>query len=319
LIWLLLPLAALALVWAFSRAAVLVIDRTWPPRGTIHALGARRLHVLDRAGPPGAPSVLLIHGASGNLRDQDEALGSALESRFRVIAIDRPGHGHSSRGHPGMSDPGRQADVIAELLAAIGVPAAIVLGHSWGAAVAAALAVRHPDKVAGLVLLAPATHPWPGGVSRRSRFFARPVIGPVAAALAVVPIGLRVIGRAVPIVFAPEAAPADYARRIGAHLALRPKTFVANARDVVHFYGHVVRLSARYGDIRAPTEVVTGDRDRVVAPAIHSYGLVRDIPGARLTILPGVGHMPHWTAAAAAVAAIERVAARSQAFDRAAE
>ena len=57
-------------------------------------------------------------------------------------------------------------------------------------------------------------------------------------------------------------------------------------------------------------EIVTGDSDAIVAPAIHAYALARDIPGARLTVLPGIGHMPHWSAPEAVVAAIERVVIR---------
>ena len=78
-------------------------------------------------------------------------------------------------------------------------------------------------------------------------------------------------------------------------------------------------MTAQYDQIDAPTEIVTGDEDAIVVPAIHAYALARDIPGARLTVLSGVGHMPHWSAPEAVVAAIERVAARSKGEDRAQE
>ncbi len=291
----------------FSRAAVFVIDRMWPPNGRFLEIDGLRLHVIDLPAASTAPSLLLIHGASGNLREPVAALRDALGGRFRLIGIDRPGHGHSSRGSRETSDPARQADLVAAALDALGAGPCLVLGHSWGAAVAALLAARHPDHVSGLVLVAPATHPWPGGVSRRARVFATPVLGRILAELAVVPIGLRLIGPSIRSIFAPAAVSAGYSGTIGAALAIRPKSYVATCRDIVDLHGHLVRSSAAYSEIRAPVEIVTGDTDRVVAPAIHSWGLARDIPGARLTILAGAGHMPHWSRTTEVVAAIERV------------
>ena len=64
-------------------------------------------------------------------------------------------------------------------------------------------------------------------------------------------------------------------------------------------------------EIIAPTVIVTGDADTIVLTKIHSYGSARDIPGAQLVILPGVGHSPHWADPQAIVAAIENVAARA--------
>lgn len=312
-------LSVLAALWLVSRACVFLIERTWPPLGTMLRIDGLDMHVRDVPAAPGAPVLLLIHGASGNLREPLAALSAALGGRFRLIGVDRPGHGHSSRGPRAISDPALQADLIAHLLDARLAAPCIALGHSWGAAVAAGLAQRHPDKVAGLVLVAPATHPWPGGVSRRTRFFALPYVGRLAAEIAVVPLGLLLAAGAVRTIFAPDAAPHDYSCRVGALLAVRPKTFVANCRDVVDLYGHLVRLSARYCEISAPTEIVTGDRDPIVSAAIHSYGLARDIPGARLIILQGAGHMPHWSRTPEVAAAIERVAGSRARAARAAE
>ena len=161
------------------------------------------------------------------------------------------------------------------------------------------------------MLVASATHPWPGAISRRTRFFAGR-FGRVCAEIVVVPLGLLLAPAVVRAIFHPDPVPPRYKRRIGALLSLRPARFVAGCGDVAYLYAHVLRLSARYHEIRAPTEIVTGDLDRVVSPAIHSYGLARDIPGARLTVLPGAGHMPHWSRTSDVVAAIERVLRRSE-------
>jgi pimeloyl-ACP methyl ester carboxylesterase len=315
----LIAVALLVSLWSFTRLSVAAIEQRFPPVGAFVAIEGLRVHVLDTGGPPNAPALLLLHGASGNLREPVEALREALGGRFRLIAVDRPGHGHTERGGRDMSDPARQADIVAAVLAKLDLQSVIVLGHSWGAAVATALAVQRQDQVAGLILVAPASHPWPGGVSARSRFFALPRVGRALAELVVVPIGLLLVPAAVRALFAPDAAPERYASRIGALLAVRPATFVANSRDVADLYENVVRLSARYDEIAAPTEVITAHTDPIVSPAIHAFGLARDIPDARLTVTSGGGHMLHWTRTAEVVAAIERVLARSEAALRAAE
>lgn len=304
--------AAPLFLWLFSLAAVRVIEWRWPPLGRAAEVGGVRLRVLQE-GPADAPTLVLVHGASGNLREPLAALAPALSGRFRLVAVDRPGNGHSGIGPRAMSDPSRQADMVAAALAALGIGPALFLGHSWGAALVAALAIRHPSRVEGLVLLAPASHPWPGGaISRRTRFFAHSPLGPALAALVVVPLGLLLARPTIRAIFAPAPAAPGYGKAIGALLAIRPAAFVAGCREVADFYGHVLKLSARYDAIRAPTEIVASDVDRVVATAIHACGLARDIPGARLTILPGAGHMPHWTRTEDVVEAIERAAARAR-------
>ena len=72
--------------------------------------------------------------------------------KYRVIAFDRPGFGHSGRPRNTIWTPAAQADLIAAALKKIGVQRAIVLGHSWGTLVALALALKHPQDVQALVL-----------------------------------------------------------------------------------------------------------------------------------------------------------------------
>ena len=301
-----------AVLWLFSRLAVLLLERRFAPIGAILDFPFGQVHVVDRpAARPDAPCLVLIHGAAGNLRDLLHALSGHLAGRFRVIVIDRPGHGFSTRRDPLWSEPRRQAEALDAVLARLGVERAIVVGQSWGGAFAAAFALRYPKRIQGLVFVSPATHPWPGGIGWHIRIGALPVVGRLFAELAAMPIGLALIPDALRSIFGPNAAPPDYRARIGAALVLRPRSFVANCRDIADFYGHVTAMAAHYDRIDAPTEIVTGDEDAVVAPGIHAYGLARDIPGARLTVLPGVGHMPHWSAPEAVVEAIERVVVRS--------
>jgi pimeloyl-ACP methyl ester carboxylesterase len=304
-------------LWLFCRLAVLLLERRFAPIGSVLNFPFGRVHVVDLpAARPDVPCVVLVHGAAGNLRDLFYALSGHLAGRFRIIMIDRPGHGFSTRRDPLWSDPHRQAEALDAVLARLGVDRAIVVGQSWGGAFAAAFALRYPKRIQGLVFVSPASHPWPSGINWHTRVGALPVVGPIFAELAAMPIGLALVPCALREIFGPNAVPLDYRARIGAALVLRPPTFVANCRDIADFYGHVTAMAAHYDRIDAPTEVITGDTDAIVAPAIHAYALARDIPGARLTVLPGIGHMPHWSAPQSVVEAIERIVVRSMAGDR---
>jgi pimeloyl-ACP methyl ester carboxylesterase len=96
------------------------------------------------------------------MEDMRLALGEKLATSHRVILIDRPGHGWSSRPEgDAYASPARQATLVAEALKHLGVRHAILVGHSWGGAFVTAYALAYPDRTAGLVLLSAVTHPWP--------------------------------------------------------------------------------------------------------------------------------------------------------------
>jgi pimeloyl-ACP methyl ester carboxylesterase len=108
-------------------------------------------------------------------------------------------------------------------------------------------------------------------------------------------------------VFEPQLPPADYVRRAATRLVLRPQEFVANAQDVARLKAFVTAQAPRYGEIAVPTVVISGDRDVTVGLEIHSRVAATLIPGAKLIVLPGIGHMLHHVAADAIVAAIEKL------------
>lgn len=290
------------------------IEARFPPEGRFVEVGAkRRLHVVDRPGTrEDAPAILLLHGASGNQADIVLALGERLAGRFRVIAPDRPGHGWSDRaGGADAASPARQAALVAEALGRLGVSRVVVVGHSWSGAVATALALDHPDRVAGLVLLAPVTHAWRGGIAWYYSPAAIPVLGDVLTATLIFPVARAVLDGAAAAVFAPQAPPPAYVERARIPLAIRPANFRANARDIAGLHAFVSGQSARYAAIGVPTIIVAGDQDTIVWPSVHAQAIAKQIAGAELVMLPGIGHMPHHAAPEIVVAAIERVASRA--------
>ena len=267
--------------------------------------------MIDLAPPGRAPvgTVLLLHGASGSSADPILALGRRLAVRYRVLAVDRPGHGWSDRiGGAEAASPARQASVVWEALTRLGVERAIVVGHSWSGALAANMALDHADRVAGLVLLSPVSHPWPGGGVTWYYSPTASVLGAFVTRVVTTPLGLLALRPAARAVFQPQDAPPDYVDAARVPLVLRPRTFRANAEDVAGLHAFVSEQSRRYGAIRAPTVILSGDADRIVWTNLHSRSLEREIPNARLVVLPGVGHMPHFAAPDRIVAEIDALA-----------
>nr|WP_287395434.1 alpha/beta hydrolase [Mesorhizobium sp.] len=111
-------------------------------------------------------------------------------------------------------------------------------------------------------------------------------------------------------VFAPNKVPDFYVAEVAIPLVLRPNAFRANATDVAGLYRYTLDAAPHYRDIKAPTVVISGDRDKVVYATIHSVGLVRDIAGAELVWVRNLGHKPDWIAPDVVVGAIEKVAGR---------
>jgi pimeloyl-ACP methyl ester carboxylesterase len=316
----LLILAALGL---FAEIHARWMEKRYPPTGDLVPIEGGALHVVE------APAqglehgvVLLLHGASGNHADMMLALARPLTALgFRVIGVDRPGHGWSERiSRRRASSPARQAALIRAVLTAKGVDEAIIVGHSFAGVVALAMALDAPEFTRALVLLAPVSHPWPGGVNWHYRMAAAGAFGLAFCRFIVTPAGLVLLRPGLREVFLPNKVPANYVEATGLKLVFRPNHFRANAEEVADLKPFVTAQAARYGSITAPTEIITGDADGVVFTHVHSIGCARDIPGAVLTTLPGVGHSPHHSATEDVVAAIvradERARAREPIYER---
>jgi pimeloyl-ACP methyl ester carboxylesterase len=304
--------AFLCVLAAITAIGTALIERAYPATGQFVEVAGGRLHLVELA-PRGTladrPAIILIHGAGANLNDMRVALGERLSERYRVVLIDRPGHGWSERtAKPEGASPASQAAMVHEALGRLGIKPVILVGHSWGGAVAAAYALDHPQNVAGLVLLAPVTHPWVGGTTWYYELGATPFIGPFFAHTFALPAGWLMVGMAVQAVFFPLPAPADYVDRAAGWLGLRPQEFLANAEEVAGLKAFVTGQAARYRELTVPTVIITGNRDTTVSPRIHSYALEAAVPGSQLIVLPGVGHMPHYAAPDRIVTAISEIA-----------
>jgi pimeloyl-ACP methyl ester carboxylesterase len=284
--------AALAILALITQAGVLVLERLYPARGSMIEVAGATLHALelgprDAAGPP----IVMIHGASSNLEAMRQPLGDRLAQHHRVILIDRPGHGWSPRAREADSTPAIQGRMIDEALQKLGAGPVILVVHSWSGALGARMALDYPGRVAGLVMLAPVAYPWPGGVGWYNDVVTTPVIGPLLAYTITLPLGLLLAGPGARNVFLPQTMPENYVGRTATPLLLRPREFLANARDLVTLKAAVVAQAPRYGEIRVPTVVISGDVDKTVSTSIHSRPFAQAVGDAKLIVLPNTGHM----------------------------
>ncbi|MEQ8268964.1 MAG: alpha/beta hydrolase [Parvibaculum sp.] len=270
----------------------------WPPDSFVELGGefsGARLHYVEKGeARPGVAPVVLIHGASGNLRDMELSLMDPLSRATRVIALDRPGHGWSDRtSHPGISDPAVQARAINEALRRLGIERAVILGHSWGGSVAAAYALAFPEETAGILPLSGALYPWPGGVAWYHQVVRMPAIGWLFAQVLVEPAGKLLMEEGVKGTFYPDTPPEGYAGKSALPLLFRPSEFRANSEDTSNLKENLARQSPRYGEISVPVIIVTGNADYTVSPKLHSYAFHNAVEGSELIKLKGTGHMPH--------------------------
>ncbi len=301
-----LALAACQPAPSVSRAAR---SATPPGAGTIVEVESVPIH-LARFGH-GRP-VCLIHGASGNLNDMTFRLGPALGARYEVIAVDRPGHGLSGLPDGGAASIDTQARLIRGALAAIGIERPIVLGHSYGGSVALAWAVAAPETLEALVLVAAPSQIWEGGLGILNDLLANPFSGPLLSHAIPRLVTKGYVEETLDSVFAPQSPPGGYLDHLRLDLVLRPGSLRKNARQLVALKEELRQLIPFYPALPMPIEVIHGVADQTVGLEIHSAVFAREVPGAWLTRLPGIGHMVHQVATAEVVGRIDAARRRAQ-------
>jgi pimeloyl-ACP methyl ester carboxylesterase len=267
-----------------------------------------RVHVVVRGS---GPDLVLIHGASGSTRDMTFELVKHLEDRYRVLIFDRPGLGYTDRINTTGATITQQADLLSRAAAALGATRPIVMGQSYGGAVALAWAVHFPDRLSALIPVAAVSGTWETPLDTLYRITSHPWLGPLAIPFLTAYVSDDYVDRVMAGIFAPQAEPVGYGAYFGPGLTLRRKTLRANALQRANLLEEITALVPHYGEVSVPTEIVHGDADTIVPAWNHAERLVTRIPGATLTFLPGIGHMPQHVAAPEVAAAIDRAAARA--------
>ncbi len=251
------------------------------------------------------PDLILIHGASGNLNDFSTLIPQ-LARQYHVIAFDRPGLGYSDPVPSGETSLRAQAEHLAQAAVLLGARNPLVLGQSYGGAVALAWAAYAPEKPRALILVSAASLPWPGKLDIWYRLTNTSLGAALLPPLVTAYMPATTLDDIVKSVFAPDTMPPDYARTIGAELTIRRQTLRINAAQVNGLRAELVAMAPLYPGITLPVELVHGSADTIVPLAIHSRPLSAILPNATLTVIAGAGHMPHHSHPAEIIAAIDR-------------
>lgn len=283
---------ALATSAAYIQWKARKAEREHPPEGSFAIIDGARLHYTDRGE---GPVVVLLHGNGATTDDFDLSgvVGLATTS-YRVINIDRPGYGHSSRPYGTIWTPEAQAELVVKALKQLQIEQPIVVGHSWGTMVAMAMGLQHPDYVRSLVLMSGYYYP-------TARLDVPIVAAPAIPVLGTLlrhtlsPLLTRLIWpKLTARLFQPAAVSPGF-KRFPKWMTLRPSQLRASAADAALQVPAAYALSKRYRGLRVPTVILAGDCDRIVDTEKQSVRLHHELENSLLKQLPGEGHMIHHT------------------------
>lgn len=281
----------------------------YPASGQFVTINGTKVH-YEMKGT--GPDLILIHGALGNLRDMTFNLQGRLTDRYRVIAFDRPGFGYSDSLPDGDASLLGQALLLQAAAKQIGISNPIVMGHSYGGAVAMSWAL-HPDILppAALVVVSAPTLPWPGPLDILYRVTGNPVGAALVVPLITAFVTDEYLNKSVTGIFKPNRVPAGYEAFVGAGLTLRRESLRANGKQVNTLRDQLVAMEPGYPTLTLPVELVHGDADTSVPLTVHALPLSKILPNAVLTVVRGAGHMLHHANPEAVIAAIDRAAKRA--------
>ena len=269
-------------------------ERNNPPAGHFLDIEGVGLHYLERGeGPP----LVLLHGNGVMVQDFEiSGIIERLAQQYRVIAVDRPGFGHTNRPRSRSWTPAAQAEVVHKALVHLNIKQAIVVGHSWGTLVALSLALDHPADVRTLVLLSGYYFPTFRGDALSSLPTAVPIIGDLLSYTVTPLLGRAMRSRVFRKLFAPAAVPPRFQADFPSELSLRPSQLKASAEDTVSMTPSAAALAKRYDQLKMPIVIMAGTGDRLVDFARQSGRLDEVLADSTLLPFKGAGHMIHHSA-----------------------
>ena len=293
----------------FTRAVAARVERAVPPRGTFVEVAGQRLH-YEECGS-GTQALLLVHGLGGTGWHFRHSLVERLARDFRVIVLDRPGSGYSTRPADAAAGPLAQAETVAAFIRALGLDRPVLVGHSLGGAIVLATAVAHPQLVGALALVAPLTQmPLVVPDVFQALAVTQPMLRWAIGHTLATPLGIARRQVVLDAVFGPDPVPRDFALAGGGVLGMRPSAFISASTDLVAVPGDLPQLVASYPRLTLPVGVLYGTADRILDPAHHGEGLRALVPHVHLEYVEGAGHMLPLTAPDRVAAFVREVARR---------
>ena len=230
-----------------------------------------------------------------------------------MLAFDRPGHGHSQRPNHRDITVDIQAQMLHDALSKLSIDRPLLVGHSWGAALALVYASQFVDEISGAVLLAPAAYESDDGVSFLSKLPGWPIVGDAVNFLFTPLLGAWVVRTDLAKAFAPDPIPKKYLRHVLSEWT-RPKKVKWYSVDDALLNESLPKLTPNYREIRVPVSILTGDADQIVPVEENAHRLYGALPHSKLTILEQTGHQIPFTRPEAVVEAIDSLAAMTSAI-----
>lgn len=246
-----------------------------------------RVHYQE-AGKTDAPVVILIHGFASSNLVWSKVLLELAEAGFRVIAPDLLGYGYS--GKPKQLDYTitRQSQMVVNLMRQLEIDSAVVIGSSYGGAVAATVALDHPELVKKLVLVGAVTNNRPTRYMLM-RLFGSPIIGDILSPLLVG--SRRLVRMRMKRVYDRHSWAMDEKRVDARHIPLRTRgAHRAIIRTVRRWDAE--RVSRDAHTMTRPTLIIWGENDREVSIE-DGRRIHEQIPNSRLFVFRECGHLPH--------------------------
>jgi pimeloyl-ACP methyl ester carboxylesterase len=246
-----------------------------------------RVHYQE-AGNPRAPALVLIHGFASSTLVWSKVFLKLAEAGYRVIALDMLGYGYSAKPRNGEYTIPGQAKLLNGLLDALGIPRAIIVGSSYGGAVAATYALDYPERVEKLVLVGPVNNNRPLAF-KLMRLFGSPLFGDVVSPLLIG--SRRLLRLRMKRVYDRHAWVMDERRVDARHLPLRAARTQRAIINTVRRWD-AERISRDAHLITQPTLLLWGENDLEI-PLADGERLHAEIPGSRFIVFLNCGHLPH--------------------------
>ncbi|MCB9689430.1 MAG: alpha/beta hydrolase [Alphaproteobacteria bacterium] len=278
----------------YAQLGPLPAEQIWSPLPVQHIeVDGVDVAWVDSGGN-GKPLVM-VHGLSSYLSFWEYQIPYFAQQGYRVIALDLPGYGQSGRPDAPMTPPW-YADLVADFMDGIGVPDAVVMGHSMGGQISLTLALEHPEKVDALVLSAPA------GIERFSKGSAQFLEGYWSESRALETTEEELRYTFTRVVFNRVDPGVERLLEERVRMQHTPEfrgTSVAVARSIRGMLQYPV--VDRLGEINVPTLVIYGSDDRMIPNPILNGGRTstiarqaqQAIPGSQIVMVPKAGHTVH--------------------------
>jgi pimeloyl-ACP methyl ester carboxylesterase len=285
--------------WAPDRTAGELSARWAGPPSVFLELEGLQVHLRDEGRHDDPTPIVLLHGTSASLHTWDGWVAALAPAR-RVVRVDLPGFGLTGPAPDGDYRIERYVEFVTALLDTLGIEHCVLAGNSFGGWIAWETALAAPGRVAALILVDSAGYP----LESES-----------------VPVGFRIariplLNRLMEVTLPRGLVESSVRNTYGDPSRVTPK-LVERYYEITLREGNRAALARRFADARsspriaelpqlqAPTLILWGGRDRLIPPA-YGEQFRRDIPGSRLVVFPGLGHVPHEEDPETTVAAVRR-------------